>query len=101
HPLSSSHHVVICASTSALIPNVIGGALPRKDKGDYDFYCTTMLTLFKPWRSSKDLKDDNKTWGDAFRSHTFSDRYMQLMTNFNLRHECLDARDDFRSQMEK
>ena len=60
-----------------------------------------MLTLFKPWRSGKDLKNDNQTWDDAFQSHTFSEYQLQIMKNFNIRYECLDARDDYRTQLKK
>ncbi|KIY61019.1 hypothetical protein CYLTODRAFT_363454, partial [Cylindrobasidium torrendii FP15055 ss-10] len=101
HPLFTTHHVTLCGESDSLIPNVVGGALPRKDKGDYDFYCATMLVLFKPWRQPEDLKHPNQSWGEAYREFEFSKRQVQLMSNFNLRHECLDARDDFRYQMEK
>ncbi|KAJ7784229.1 hypothetical protein B0H16DRAFT_1273780, partial [Mycena metata] len=33
-----------------VIPNFIGGAIPRADKGDREYYCMTIMTLFKPWR---------------------------------------------------
>jgi hypothetical protein len=55
HPLYETHLVSISASNK-LVPNFIGGSLPRCDKGDREYYCTTMLTLFKPWRHGKDLK---------------------------------------------
>ena len=55
HPLYETHQVSISTSNK-LIPNFVGGSLPRCDKGDREYYCTTMLTLFKPWRHGKDLK---------------------------------------------
>ncbi|KAJ2914762.1 hypothetical protein MD484_g5658, partial [Candolleomyces efflorescens] len=67
----------------------------RKDKGDREYYCMTMLTLFKPWRTGIDLKASHDSWDTAFRRHTFSPREEQLMSNFNIRYECYDARDDF------
>jgi len=54
HPLYETHQVSI--TSDKLIPNFVGGSLPRCDKGDREYYCTTMLTLFKPWRHGKDLK---------------------------------------------
>ena len=60
-----------------------------------------MLTLFRPWRSGLDLKNEKDTWDDAFTLHQFSDRQLDLMKNMNLRYECLDSRDDFHAQMRK
>jgi hypothetical protein len=57
-----------------MIPNFIGGSIPRSDKGDRAAYCMTMLTLFKPWRSPGDLKDSLSTWDQAFKEHDFTER---------------------------
>lgn len=86
---------------STIIPNFIGGALPRSDKGDRSYYCMTMLTLFKPWRSPGDLKDGDSTWERAFSNYQFTARQTELMANFNVRYECNDARDDHFAQMRK
>jgi hypothetical protein len=58
-----------------------------------------MLTLFCSWRS--DLKRSTQSWDETFLSHTFSKRQEEVMNNFNLRYECLDARDDFHSKLQK
>ena len=58
-----------------------------------------MLTLFKPWWTGYDLKSTNETWEYAFDNYNFSDRQIKLMKIFNLRYECLDARDDYSAQM--
>ncbi|KAJ7089425.1 hypothetical protein C8R44DRAFT_560449, partial [Mycena epipterygia] len=84
-----------------VIPNFIGGALPRSDKGDRSFYCLTMMTLFKPWRSPTDLKDSESTWEQTFNEHEFNARQKELMRNFNVRYECNDARDDHFATMKK
>jgi len=47
HPLYETHQVSISKSKN-LVPNFAGGSLPRCDRGDREYYCTTMLTLFKP-----------------------------------------------------
>jgi hypothetical protein len=47
HPLYETHQVSISKSQN-LILNFAGGSLPRCDRGDREYYCTTMLTLFKP-----------------------------------------------------
>ena len=99
HPLFNSH----VASFKPLKPNVvvnfIGRILPRCDQGDKEFYCLTMLTFFKPWRCGLDLKKENETWDEMFHDHVFTSREKQIMKNFNIKYECLDARDDFHAQM--
>jgi len=61
----------------------------------------TMLTFFKPWRNGKDLKANNETWDEAFEKYSFKAQEKQMIKNFNLRYECLDARDDFHSELKK
>jgi len=81
------------------VPNFIGGTLPRCDQGDREYYCSTMLTLFKPWRTGYDLKSADETWEQAFDKYRFSLEQEKLMTYFNLRYECLDAQDDYSAKM--
>ncbi|PBK59898.1 hypothetical protein ARMSODRAFT_852371, partial [Armillaria solidipes] len=98
HPMHATHHVRVREDTDRHVPNFVGGLLPRKDKGDREYYCAAMLTLFKPWRTGHDLKQDALTsWDQAFQNHDFSDFHEKIMSNFNLRYECLDARDDYRA----
>ncbi|KAJ7270165.1 hypothetical protein B0H12DRAFT_959400, partial [Mycena haematopus] len=96
-------HCVTCnfGNLYTMIPNFIGGSIPRSDKGDRAAYCMTMLTLFKPWRSPTDLKDIVSTWDQVFKEHTFTKHQTQLMKNFDIRYECNDARDDHFAQMRK
>jgi hypothetical protein len=101
HPLYDSHGTRCVPMEKSLVPNFVGAVLPRRDQGDHEYYCLTMLTLFKPWRSGFDLKPKNEIWDDTFRSHKFTQQQIQLMDNFNLRYECLDARDDFHAQLRK
>jgi len=84
-----------------VVPNFVGGALPRADQGDREYYCMTMLTLFKPWRQGNDLKDANENWDSAFVNHNFNIRERSLLRNFGLKYECLDARDDFHSELKR
>jgi hypothetical protein len=83
------------------VPNFLGGSLPRSDQGDREFYCITMLTLFKPWISGIDLKLDLQLWNDAFNEYKFSNYFTTLMCNFNSKFECLDAKDDYRAQLKR
>jgi hypothetical protein len=99
HPLAGTHGVRCLKK--ARIPNFVGNTLPRHDQGDREYYCSTMLTLFKPWRSGLDLRHQSNSWDEAFLSHKFSTRQLEVMKNMNIRYECLDAQDDFHAQMKK
>jgi hypothetical protein len=101
HPLHYSHHVTLLDDMQGWVPNFIGGAIPRSDQGDREYYCSTMLTFFKPWRTGKDLKLEDQNWDDAFKTHVFNTRQLEKMKYFNVWYECLDARDDYAAQMRK
>ena len=99
HPLYETHMTFLKPVKPTAVVNFIGHILPRCDQGDREFYCLTMLTLFKPWRSGVDLKMKQKSWDETFNEHEFTKREKQLIRNFNIKYECFDARDDFRAQM--
>ncbi|KAK0439735.1 uncharacterized protein EV420DRAFT_1623165 [Desarmillaria tabescens] len=99
HPLKDTHYLVVDDADEYTIPNFIGETIPRKDNGDRDDYCMTMLTLFKPWRMGLDLKQQGEGWHDAFQRHKFTEKQLRLMKNFNLKYECLDERDDYHAQL--
>ena len=104
HPLHGSHAMCLVRDNLRRVPNFAGANLPRRDQGDREYYCCTMLTLFKPWRSGTDLKESSmssSSWEDAFQRHSFQGNEIAMMNNFNIRYECLDARDDFRAQLKK
>ncbi len=100
HPQYETHYTQYNDNDN-VVPNFIGGSLPRSDQGDREYYCLTMLTLFKPWRSGKELKSETDTWDKAFLQHNFTAKEVQLMKNFNLRYECADARDDYSAKQNK
>ncbi|KAH7906416.1 hypothetical protein BJ138DRAFT_1016259, partial [Hygrophoropsis aurantiaca] len=101
HPLYSSHHVRILLKGEGKVPNFVGGSLPRHDKGDQEYYASTMLTLFAPWRSGAQLKPESLTWMEQFEEYSFSLREREIMKFFNVRYECLDARDDYSAQLKE
>ena len=70
HPLFATYGLKHLSSP--LVPNYVGQTLPRRDQSDREFYCTTMLTLFKPWRTGTTLKTKDVSWDEAFIAHTFS-----------------------------
>ena len=99
HPLYETHYAEFDENKKNAVPKFIGGLLPRQDRGDREYYCTTMLTLFKPWRSGKNLKHDIQSWDGAFTDREFTRGQLEIMNNFNPRYECLDARDDFSARL--
>lgn len=101
HPLHKSHYTSIAEPNQKVVANFIGKELPRCDQGDREYYCSTMLSFFKPWRSGKDLKLPDVTWDDTFKAHGFSERQKEIMKLMNIKYECLDSRDDFRAQLKK
>jgi len=101
HPQSQTHYIKYTAENHTKVPNFIGGSLPRRDQGDKDYYCSVMLSLFKPWRDGRNLRNNEESWTAAFDEHVFSIQEKKLMDNFNLRYECNDARDDFSAQAKK
>jgi hypothetical protein len=102
HPLHETHAMRFVPDNMLRVPNFIGASLPRCDRGDREYYCCSMLTIFKPWRNGLDLKrSQTVTWDEEFASHTFSDSELVIMKNLNIRYECLDARDDYRAQLKK
>ncbi|EPQ50472.1 hypothetical protein GLOTRDRAFT_25513, partial [Gloeophyllum trabeum ATCC 11539] len=98
HPQRNKHYIMLVKEGFGVVPNFIGGSLPRRDEGDREFYCTTMMTLFHPWRTGLDLKSKDQTWDDVFHAHNFTARQEQLMSYFNIQYECYDARDDYARQ---
>jgi Helitron helicase-like domain at N-terminus/PIF1-like helicase len=101
HPLYETHVVNFDLNKINVVPNFIGGSLPRRDYGDREYYCATMLTLFKPWRNGKDLKSEDYSWDETFINHKFTAHQLTLMDNFNIRYECNDARDDYSAQLKR
>jgi hypothetical protein len=101
HPQCQTHQVRLKREDSLLVPNFLPNTLPRADRGDREYYCCLMLTLFKPWRSGKDLKAKMETWDKSFMTQDFNKRQMEIMKFFNVRYECLDARDDYSTKHDK
>ncbi|KAG5223139.1 hypothetical protein IMY05_C1357000100 [Salix suchowensis] len=102
HPLASTHKCSLMLPTNKkfkfMVPNFMG-IPPRRDQGDQEYYCIAMLALFVPWQSGEDLKTSEETWDEGFLKQAFSEQHSRVMNNFNLQYECLDAKDDFRSEM--
>ncbi|KIM77535.1 hypothetical protein PILCRDRAFT_76676 [Piloderma croceum F 1598] len=98
HPQSETHQVRMKSDDPFLVPDFVGGALPHSDHGDREYYCATMLTLFKPWRNGKEMRSEQDSWDKTFINHKFTPRQIEIMNYFNVRYECLDAQDDYSAQ---
>ena len=102
HPLHDTHGLQLHKADPKKIPNFIGATLPRKDQGDRNYYCLTMLALFKPWRKASHLKcNASISWHEAFEQHSFSVEHTTLIDNFHIKYECLNSRDNYRAQLAK
>ncbi|PPR07900.1 hypothetical protein CVT24_002813, partial [Panaeolus cyanescens] len=101
HPNYDTKAMKFVKRNEMRVPNFLGSHLPRKDQGDQEHYCATMLCLFKPWRSGFDLKKADDLWTNAFNNHKFDMNERTLMNHFNIRYECMDSRDDHQAQMKK
>jgi hypothetical protein len=101
HQQCETHQVNLEKDDEQIVPNFVGGVLPRSDCGDREYYCSTILTFFKPWRSGKDLKSKMQTWDDAYTENKFTEREAEIIKYFNLRYECLDARDDYSARRKR
>jgi hypothetical protein len=101
HPLYDTHGLEVYPPKTDNILKFLGPNLPRKDGTDRELYCCTMLTLFKPWHSGFDLKKYKQSWHEAFFNYQFSNFQNQIMENFHIRYECLNASDDYHTQMKK
>ncbi|KAJ3521857.1 hypothetical protein NMY22_g12139 [Coprinellus aureogranulatus] len=100
HPLRDTHRVRYDVQrVKTVVPNLLGGYIPKKDGDDREFYCSTMLTLFVPWRTGLELRASNETWEAAYERRTFSSHHSKIIANINVRYECYDARDDYHHQM--
>ena len=90
HPLHETHAMRFVPDNMLHIPSFVGANLPRHDQGDREYYCCSMLTIFKPWRSSLDLKQSRTaTWDEEFAGHVFSDSELAIMKNLNIRYNSM------------
>ncbi|OCH89706.1 hypothetical protein OBBRIDRAFT_732172, partial [Obba rivulosa] len=97
HPQYADRAVFPVRTERHYILNFVGGSMPRPDRGDHEFYCATMLTLFVPWRTGSDLKQGFATWTEAFAfwQPRLDLLALSIIKNFNALHECRDERDRF------
>lgn len=63
------------------------------DENNREFYAASMLLLFKPWRSLKDLKQDEETFDKSWcgAEQMLSGRERRLVENFEFYHDCWAA----------
>lgn len=102
HPETETHCLHLRKSSSCRIPVPVGpSSLPRRDRDNvFQRYCRLMLILFKPWRNARHLRKTGQSWSDAFLDFKSScdGRFIRIMDNMQLLHECKDSRDDHFAQ---
>ena len=47
------------------------------------------------------MKSEDHSWDDAFTTHMFNTRQLEIMKYFNVQYECLGVGDDYAAQMKK
>ena len=97
HPQHMTKMVQLLDENECYLPNFIS-PIPQSDQGDRDYYCSVIMTLFKPWNCPSDLKDSETSWEDSFDQHQFDKIKTKLMQNFNIRY---DIKDDYHEQRNK
>ncbi|EIM81555.1 uncharacterized protein STEHIDRAFT_44741, partial [Stereum hirsutum FP-91666 SS1] len=101
HTQFMTHHINLSSDEIDVVLNLSGGSLPRRDRGNTEEYCMTMLTFFKPWRTARELKKSDQSWQQAFDAHRWNDGDLRTMKNMHVKYECNDARDDYNAQLKK
>ena len=100
HPQSSSH--INIKRTKPVVPVLIGPPIPRRDREDTkERYCRSILTLFFPWRSFKDVCNIDQTWAQAFETRfgKITSESRKVIDNIQLLQECKTDRDEHLQQV--
>lgn len=98
HPQAESHHLIFreCYEVlkKELVPRIVGMNIPRRCEGkDNEKYCMFMLSLFKPFSITEELKPATMTWQAAFDAYAFQPYALRVMANWRAVDECEDVRD--------
>lgn len=100
HPQSNTH--VMRKRVIWVVPVVLGDRMPRRDRSDEEreLWARTVLSLFLPWRSPGDLRQEEETWMNAYeqRKGSIQPAHMDIVDNMNVLTECKDARDRVNQQ---
>ncbi|KAF6745923.1 ATP-dependent DNA helicase PIF1 [Ephemerocybe angulata] len=75
------------------LPRIVGRWFPRNnDPKTYELYCASMLMLLKPWRTLRDLKEDDGTFRQAFDAMMDSadDWTRRVVDNIQYYYDCSD-----------
>ncbi|CAF1498169.1 unnamed protein product [Adineta ricciae] len=100
HPQAASH--INIKRTKPVIPVLIGPPIPRKDREDTrERYCRSILTLFHPWRTYRDVCDVDQSWEEAFniRQTKILSSSWKIVNNIQLLQECKSDRDEHLQQI--
>jgi len=84
------------------VPILLGPPIPRRDRDDTrERYCRSILTLFFPWRSVRDVCDVGQTWEEAFQilQTRILPASWRIIDNIQLLQECKNDRDEHLQQV--
>ncbi|RHZ45130.1 hypothetical protein Glove_689g7 [Diversispora epigaea] len=66
HPQCKSHIQIHCKRKSERIVVLQGKGIPKKsDLENAEYYSLCILTLFKPWETVHDLRENYNSWTEA------------------------------------
>lgn len=88
--------------TKPVVPVLIGPIIPRSDREDTrERYCRSILTLFCPWRSVRDLCGLSQTWEQAYDTHKshLTPSSLKVIENIQQLQECKKDRDEHLQQI--
>ena len=71
HPRSTTHARSCRSENHNFLPNIVGPWLPRRDGDENmkEYYFASILTLLKPWRDLRCLKNDDESWEVAYDAY--------------------------------
>ncbi|KAF9470258.1 hypothetical protein BDN70DRAFT_902252, partial [Pholiota conissans] len=85
---------IIRAPGHDTVPRIVGKWFSRNDEPAYhELYCASMMMMFKPWRSIKDLKVSGELFQDKWNSlqPTLPLKLKRVVDNIQYYHECADS----------
>jgi hypothetical protein len=96
HPLHDTTWLV--EREEPVVPSLTGRSIPNRNNQSPEVierYSKTILLLFKPWRTLRDLKTD-EDWAGSFRSYVPDAASKQVIDNLQLLHSMKQQADEER-----
>ena len=95
HPQRNMH--LVRKRVTWVVPVVLGSRIARGDRSpeERESWARQVLTLFVPWRTPNDLKQQRESWSEAYdrHAHRITSHHASIIHNMAVLSECKDARD--------